>query len=76
MLRICYEYVILTIAWRPPANTFVQASGVMSATADVFVLTVAEFMDKQVIVSYRAVSAAGVCRCVVCMTTLTHLYDK
>jgi len=37
MLGIVYEYVILTIAWRPLTNTFVQASGGQSATAEVLV---------------------------------------
>lgn len=31
MLGTCYEYVILTVVWRLQANTFVQASGGMSA---------------------------------------------
>jgi len=35
MLGIGCEYVIRTVAWRPLANTFVQASGGMSATAEV-----------------------------------------
>jgi len=29
---------LFSVAWRPLANTFVQASGGMSATAEVFVL--------------------------------------
>jgi len=33
------RYVILTVAWRPLANTFVQASGGMSATVEVLVFT-------------------------------------
>jgi len=33
----CWGYVILTVAWHPLANTFVQASGGMSATTKVLV---------------------------------------
>jgi len=38
MLVIRYEYVILTFAFWPLANAFVQASGGMSAIAEVLVL--------------------------------------
>jgi len=34
----CWEYVILTVACQPLANTFVQASGGMSVTAEVLML--------------------------------------
>jgi len=42
MLGIRYEYVVLTVAWRPLANTFVtfvQVSGGMSATVEVLVFS-------------------------------------
>jgi len=38
MLGIRYEHVILTVAWRPLANTILQASGGMSATAEFLLL--------------------------------------
>jgi len=34
----CWECVILTVAWRPLTNTFIQESGGMSATAEVLVV--------------------------------------
>jgi len=40
ILGIRHEYVILTVAWRPLANTFIHASGGMSATADILVFTI------------------------------------
>jgi len=44
MLGIRHEYVILTVAWRPLANTFVQASGSMPATAELLVFILIAFL--------------------------------
>jgi len=48
-MGIHYEYVILTVAWRPLTNTFVQASGGMLATAKVIVAIWSPDHDRAVV---------------------------
>jgi len=48
MFGIRHEYGILTAAWRPLANTFVQASGGMSARAEVLVVFVSTALVNKV----------------------------